>query len=57
MPSQEQVCTLYLDGATNIPSGATALGSHLVHYNWDANAAVQMYYNWADDRVWTEEEK
>ena len=42
-----------LDGAYNIPSGATALASHLVHYNWDANAAVQMYYNWADDRVWT----
>jgi len=44
---------IVFDGATNIPSGATALGSHLVHYNWDANAAVQMYYNWADDRVWT----
>ena len=41
------------DGAYNIPSGATALGAHLVHYNWDANAAVQMYYNWSDDRVWT----
>ena len=41
------------DGAYNIPSGATALGAHVVHYNWDANAAVQMYYNWADDRVWT----
>ena len=34
------------DGAYNIPSGATALGSHVVHYNWDANAAVRMYYNW-----------
>ena len=40
-------------GAYNIPSGATALGAQVVHYNWDANAAVQMYYNWADDRVWT----
>ena len=41
------------NGAYNIPSGATALGSHVVHYNWDANSAVQMYYNWSDDRVWT----
>ena len=41
------------NGAYNIPSGATALGAHVVHYDWDANAAVQMYYNWADDRVWT----
>jgi len=44
---------IVFDGAYNIPSGATALGAHVVHYNWDANAAVQMYYNWADDRVWT----
>lgn len=44
---------LVFNGATNIPSGATALGAHLVHYNWDANAAVQVFYNWADDRVWT----
>ena len=44
---------IVFDGAYNIPSGATALGSHVVHYNWDANAAVQMYYNWSDDRVWT----
>ena len=44
---------IVFDGTYNIPSGATALGSHVVHYNWDANAAVQMYYNWADDRVWT----
>ncbi|OJV89798.1 MAG: hypothetical protein BGO34_01600 [Bacteroidia bacterium 44-10] len=44
---------IVFDGAYNIPSGATALGAHVTHYNWDANSAVQMYYNWADDRVWT----
>lgn len=35
---------ILLSGATNIPAGEVALGSSLIHYQWDANTAKQVFY-------------
>jgi hypothetical protein len=40
-------------GATNFPSGAATIGSILVHYNWDTNAAKQVYYEYNTNRIFT----
>ena len=40
-------------GATNFPSGATTIGSTLINYTWDANAAKQVYYDYNTDRIFT----
>jgi len=40
-------------GATNFPSGATTIGSTLINYTWDANAAKQVYYEYNTDRIFT----
>lgn len=56
-------------GCTNTPNSGSAVGSHIIHTNWDTNAAHQLYFEyygsmfyrykhggeWSDwKRVWTQ---
>lgn len=58
-----------LSGCTNIPNSGSSQGSHIIHTNWDTNAAHQLYFEyygsmfyrykhggeWSDwKRVWTQ---
>ena len=58
-----------LSGCTNTPNSGSSQGSHIIHTNWDTNAAHQLYFEyygsmfyrykhggeWSDwKRVWTE---
>lgn len=58
-----------LSGCTNTPSSGSSQGCHIIHTNWDTNAAHQLYFEyygsmfyrykhggeWSDwKRVWTE---
>lgn len=58
-----------LSGCTNIPNSGNSQGSHIIHTNWDTNAAHQLYFEyygsmfyrykhggeWSDwKRVWTQ---
>lgn len=58
-----------LSSCTNTPNGGSSHGSHIIHTNWDTNAAHQLYFEyygsmfyrykhggeWSDwKRVWTE---
>lgn len=58
-----------LSGCTNMPNNGSSLGGHIIHTNWDINAAHQLYFEyygsmfyrykhggeWSDwKRVWTE---
>lgn len=59
---------LLLSGCTNTPNSGSSQGSHIIHTNWDTNAAHQLYFEyygslfyrykhggeWSDwKRVWT----
>lgn len=58
-----------VSGCTNTPNSGSSQGSHIIHMNWDTNAAHQLYFEyygsmfyrykhggeWSDwKRVWTE---
>lgn len=58
-----------VSGCTNMPNSGSSLGCHIIHTNWDTNAAHQLYFEyygsmfyrykhggeWSDwKRVWTE---
>lgn len=60
-----------VSGCTNTPNSGSSQGCHIIHTNWDTNAAHQLYFEyygsmfyrykhggeWADwKRVWTESE-
>ena len=59
----------FVSGCTNTPNSGSSQGSHIIHTNWDTNAAHQLYFEyygsmfyrykhggeWSDwKRVWTE---